>query len=171
MMWPLVPLPTICHPKQWPTIRKADLLEVGYPVYGANGQIGFYSEFNHAEATILIGCRGTCGAVNVCDPRSYVTGNSMALDDLDESQVKLRFLKHALEATDFSSVITGVAQPQITRQSLKRLSVPVPPQELQDRFIAIAESVELQRGAQVTHLTELDTLFASLQQRAFRGDL
>jgi type I restriction enzyme S subunit len=102
---------------------------------------------------------------------SYVTGNAMALDDLDHSRVELRFLEHALATTDFSAVITGVAQPQITRQSLKQLSVPVPPLDLQQRFAAIVESVEQQKASQRAHLEELDTLFASLQSRAFNGDL
>ena len=57
----------------------------GFPVYGANGQIGFYSEYNHEHPTILITCRGaTCGRINISGPRSYVNGNAMALDDLDE---------------------------------------------------------------------------------------
>ena len=42
---------------------------------------------------------------------------------------------------------------------------------LQNRFAAIAESVERQKASQRAHLAELDTIFASLQSRAFRGDL
>ena len=54
---------------------------------------------------------------------------------------------------------------------LKSLVVPLPPLSLQHRFAAIAQSVEQQRTNQLAHLAELDTLFASLQARAFRGDL
>ena len=54
---------------------------------------------------------------------------------------------------------------------LKSLVVPLPPLDLQLRFAAIVGSVEEQRGRQRAHLAELDTLFASLQSRAFRGDL
>ena len=45
------------------------------------------------------------------------------------------------------------------------------PREPPDRFAAIVESVEQQKASQRAHLAELDTLFASLQSRAFRGDL
>ena len=54
---------------------------------------------------------------------------------------------------------------------IKALPIPVPPLDLQHRFAAIVESVEQQRARQRAHLAELDTLFASLQSRAFRGDL
>ena len=54
---------------------------------------------------------------------------------------------------------------------LKSLVVPLPPLNLQHRFAAIVQSVEQQWASQRGHLAELDTLFASLQARAFRGDL
>ena len=54
---------------------------------------------------------------------------------------------------------------------LKSLVVPLPPLDLQHRFAAIVESVERQKTIQRAHLAELDNLFASLQSRAFKGDL
>jgi len=54
---------------------------------------------------------------------------------------------------------------------LKQLSIPIPPLDLQHRFAAIVESVEEQKDLMRAHLAELDTLFASLQQRAFNGEL
>ena len=59
----------------------------------------------------------------------------------------------------------------IDQQALSSVEVVVPPGSLQSRFAAIGESVEHQKASQRAHLDELDTLFASLQSRAFRGDL
>ena len=56
-------------------------------------------------------------------------------------------------------------------KSLRTLPVIVPPSDLQHSFAAIVESVEHQKANQRAHLAELDTLFASLQSRAFRGNL
>lgn len=47
----------------------------------------------------------------------------------------------------------------------------LPPIELQRRFATIVESVEQQKVRLREHLAELDTLFASLQHRAFNGEL
>ena len=159
MKWPLVDLTNLCRPKQWPTIAKSELTVSGYPVYGANGRIGYYSEYNHGEPTILITCRGaTCGTINVCDPKSYVTGNAMALDDLDRDRADLRFMVHALRQADFSSVITGVAQPQITRQTISRLRVPLPSLEEQKRIAAILDAADALRAKRRETLAQLDTL-------------
>ena len=47
----------------------------------------------------------------------------------------------------------------------------IPPLDLQQRFAGIVKLVEQQKARQRAHLAELNTLFASLQSRAFRGDL
>ena len=59
----------------------------------------------------------------------------------------------------------------IDQKALSSVEVVVPPGGLQSRFAAIVESIEQQKARQRAHLAELDTLFASLQSRAFRGDL
>ena len=55
-------------------------------------------------------------------------------------------------------------------KELRKLPVLLPP-STPTRFAAIVESIEQQKARQRAHLAELDTLFASLQSRAFRGDL
>jgi type I restriction enzyme S subunit len=56
-------------------------------------------------------------------------------------------------------------------KGLDGLEIPVPPAALQQRHREGLERIEAQRLRISAHLAELDTLFASLQSRAFRGDL
>ena len=72
---------------------------------------------------------------------------------------------------EFSSKAAGAVVKNLNTKLVSQVSVPVPPLDLQHRFAAIVESVEQQKGRQRAHLAQLDTLFASLQSRAFRGDL
>ena len=162
MNWPMISLPELCRPKQWPTIQKSEMMPSGYPVYGANGIIGHYSDYNHEEPTVLITCRGaTCGTINICEPKSYVTGNAMALDDLDEKKVDRNYLFFALKQADFDKVITGVAQPQITRGSLSRLQIPIPPLPEQKRIAAILDVADALRAKRHESLAQLDILLQS----------
>lgn len=158
----LVYLTEICNPKQWKTIQKSSFSDSGYPVYGANGKIGFYSEFNHEHPTLMITCRGaTCGSINISESKSYITGNAMALDALDENRISLKYLYYVLKKTDFSSIITGVAQPQITRQSLERLQIPLPPLPEQKRIAAILDAADALRTQRRQSIAELDLLLQS----------
>ncbi len=88
-------------------------------------------------------------------------------------RVDFRFMFHSLSNQVSYLVGRGVggAQPNISQGIIKSLAIPLPPLNLQRRFAVIVESVEEQKGRQRAHLAELDTLFASLQSRAFRGDL
>ena len=59
----------------------------------------------------------------------------------------------------------------INSKQASSLKIPLPPLELQQKFATTVESIETQKAQQQNHLTELDQLFASLQQRAFNGEL
>lgn len=121
----------ISTPKQWKTIPATSFTQSGFPVYGANGKIGFYSEYNHFTPTLMITCRGaTCGSLNISEPQSYITGNAMALDNLDEN-MDLKYLYYYFKTRGFNDVISGSAQPQITREGLAKVFVPVLPIEQQ----------------------------------------
>lgn len=144
--FPQVPLTSICHPKQWPTLLMSQLSDSGYPVYGANGKIGYHSSFTHKEPTILITCRGaTCGTLNISEPFAYVNGNAMALDNLELKCVDLMFLYFALRKRGLIDAISGTAQPQITRQNLEKVLVPLPPLPIQKQIAAILEKADAAR--------------------------
>ena len=124
MMWmEKVKLSDICSPKQWKTIPTSDLLNEGYPVYGANGIIGYYNEYNHENPVVTVTCRGaTCGSIYITVPKAYVTGNAMCLDDL-KNDIEIEYLYYCLKHYDFKNVISGSAQPQITRQGMDKIYI------------------------------------------------
>ena len=151
----------ICSPKQWKTISSNMLTESGYPVYGANGIIGFYSEYNHEKKTLLITCRGaTCGTLNICEPFSYVNGNAMALDNLS-GEVDLSYLFYYLSARGLSDVITGSAQPQIVRESLKKVEIAYPSLDEQRKIAAVLDEVSDLITKRRQQLDKLDLLVKS----------
>lgn len=91
----------------------------------------------------------------------------------DPLRAHFRYMFHCLSNQVSYLVGRGVggAQPNISQRLVKSLTIPLPPLSLQRRFAAIVESVEQQKVRQRAHLAELDTLFASLQSRAFKGEL
>ncbi len=163
MSWHVVDLFDICRPKQWPTISQKDLLDSGYPVYGANGKIGYFSRYTHELETVLVTCRGaTCGTINISEPQSYVNGNAMALDNLDTSKVDLTYLARYLEYRKLDDVISGSAQPQITRIGLQKVKIPLPPLEEQRRIAKVLSLADSLRQKARQMQTELDQLAQSL---------
>ncbi len=133
-----------------------------YPVYGANGIIGRYDQFNHPDKELLMTCRGaTCGTINISLPYSWINGNAMVIHPL-KNDIILDFLKYQLSALDLSVVITGAAQPQITRQSLSPLSISIPPIEEQKKICSLLDKLNLVIEKKKEQIAELDNLSQSL---------
>jgi len=140
--WKWQSLVDVCRPKQWKTISQNELTSTGFPVFGANGFIGYFREFNHAEETIAVTCRGaTCGTVNLVPPKTYITGNAMCLDDVTEKTF-IKYLYYAATYRTLSDAISGSAQPQITGDSLKFINIPFPPLPEQKKIASILTSVD-----------------------------
>lgn len=157
--WETILLIEVANPKQWKTIATKDLLDDGYTVYGANGKIGFYNKYTHKEPIVMITCRGaTCGNIHITEPFSYVNGNGMALDGLIENLYGLKLLYYVLRARGLNDVISGSAQPQITRQGLVNVKIPLPP--ITEQKI-IAEKLDLllaqvqETKSRLEHIPEL----------------
>ena len=110
------------------TISSTELTEDGYWVYGANGIIGKYKDYNHKTEQICITCRGnTCGMVNYTKPMSWITGNAMVINtDEHQDNVCKRYLFHYLSAYNFNRIISGSGQPQIVRTPLEQLKITLP---------------------------------------------
>jgi len=75
---------------------------------------------------------------------------------------KMYFLRAAKQTTGIASINMG---------QLKRFPLIIPPQAKQLRFAGLIDEVEAQKAAQLANLAKLDALFASLQHRAFNGEL
>ena len=92
---------------------------------------------------------------------------------IKESALTYAYARLVLEYLlgDLKRFSKGTNTKYLTLVILNRMPILVPPLDLQHRFAAIVESVEHQKARQRAHLAELDTLFASLQSRAFRGEL
>lgn len=154
----------ISQPRQWPTIPTSMFTDEGYLVYGANGVIGRYSSYNHHDSIITIACRGaSCGAINITEPKSYITGNAMCLDDCSEDII-FDYLSYYLKMYDFRSIITGGAQPQITYTSLKRVDVPIPSMNDQLKFTVIVQQADHSKSELTKAIDKIDKVIKSLLQ-------
>ena len=145
----------------------------------------FVTEEDYAERTrrsevlpndIILSREGTVGVLALVDEGMRLCmGQRLVQLRVNDSQLDppflLNLLLHNLAPERLSRLMAGSTSKHLNVKELRKLPVLLPPLYIQHRFAAIVESVEQQKASQRTHLAELDTLFASLQSRAFRGDL
>jgi len=63
----------------------------------------------------------------------------------------------------------GQTKPGLNFKQIREFEIPIPPLDIQEAFCQRAAKVAKIRAVQQKQLAELDALFASLQDRAFRG--
>lgn len=128
--WNIKELGQIADLYQPKTISEKEMTNDGkYLVYGANGIVGRYDQYNHEESMVAITCRGnSCGEINITRPYSWITGNAMIVKP--KTNVSIDYLFNTLKRSGINKIITGSAQPQITRSNLSPLSILCPDESL-----------------------------------------
>lgn len=135
--WQEVKLGDIAKIYQSKTIQQSDFCDDGFLVYGANGVIGKYHLYNHELEQVIIACRGnSCGAVNFTKPKSWITGNAMVINFDNFSNIVKKFMYFLFMNTDFSYLISGSGQPQITSQ-IKNHIVNLPTLQEQEKIARV----------------------------------
>ena len=128
--WKKMPVDSIYSIKYGKNLSTKLITPTGkYPVYGANGVIGYYNVANCNNQVVLITSRGN-GSGDVLmtyHKDSFITNNSFVVSPLDDySYCQLPFTYQFLKNANFRAVRTGAAQPQLTNQSIHTVDVILP---------------------------------------------
>lgn len=123
------------------TLSTSKINKIGkYPVYGANGVIGYYNEKNCNDYVVLITSRGN-GSGDVSrthDKESFVTNNSFLVNPFNINY-RLSYVHQLIKTINFKNICTGSAQPQLTNNSISMLSAVVASDELVGRFCDVGD--------------------------------
>ncbi|MBM3160576.1 MAG: restriction endonuclease subunit S [Bacteroidetes bacterium] len=120
----------------------SELKSFGYPVFGANGYVGFSDRYNIEIKTVLISCRGeNSGVINIVPEKTFVTNNSIPVK-LKTDEIDVEFLYYLLQTISKSKIVSGSAQPQVTINDLKRVSLKFPSLKAQRKIAKILSTTD-----------------------------
>ena len=179
------------NPKGWPVKRLGSLVEFldsrrrpitskdrhpgPYPYYGANGVQDYVADFLFDEPLLLLAEDGghfdqpSRGIAYRIEGKSWVNNHAHVLRTLPG--IGVAFLTAAIRTRDVHSLLTGSTRAKLTKAGATRLPVAVPPQHAQADFGIKIGRIDAMRSRLQLSAAALDDLFASLQLRAFRGEL
>lgn len=123
--------------------------------------------------SVVMAVSGNVGLVSRLAIDACVHDGFVAFTGLDEGRCQPGFL---LALLHFSKVLheknkAGAIFINLTTTDIKGMKLPLPPIGLQREFARRVTAVETLKTAQRASLREMNALFASLQHRAFRGEL
>lgn len=94
---------------------------------------------------------------------------------LKDGRLNSTYLNHLLRDSSFKRTMLqngrGANIQNVNQEMLGSLRIPLPPKKLQNEFAAIVEKTEALKAKFQGSLSDLENLYASLSQRAFKGQL
>jgi type I restriction enzyme, S subunit len=131
-------------------------LEIDDVILGRRGEMGRCAIISENENGWL------CGTGSLFIRPKHELLNSFYLFCVLSSQSIKKYLEKASQ---------GVTMANLNKTIVSQIPMTIPPLDLQKEFAQRVEAVEKLKAIHRASLTELQALFASLQHRAFRGEL
>lgn len=137
------------------TLQESDVCESGtYPVYGANGIIGYLDGYStEDEAVHIIKDGSGVGTVY------YVTGKCSATGTLNTLQAKdgylLQYLYYMLKVFNFEPYKTGMAIPHIYFKDYGKAKIFCPSYTEQLKYVGVLSAIDNKLSVELSILTNL----------------
>ena len=137
------------------TLQESDVCKNGtYPVYGANGIVGYLDNYNtEKEAVYIIKDGSGVGTV------SYVTGKCSATGTLNTLQAKegysLQYLYYMLKVFNFEPYKTGMAIPHIYFKDYGKAKIFCTSYTEQLKYVGLLSAIDNKLSAEQSILTDL----------------
>lgn len=128
-------------------LSKLNFVNDGYPVYGADGIIGYIPNYKKDQVYISIVKDGSgVGRLNICSAYSSLLGTLNYLVSKNEQEYKIRWIYYLLQTIDFSNYIKGSGIPHIYFNDYKKqkiyISCPLEQQKIVDCLSSLDELIE-----------------------------
>ena len=129
--------------------------------------------FLKAGSMVFANCGVSLGFARILKVDGCIHDGWLSFEDIPRDMLNEIFLLKSLNSITryFRDTAPDGTQPNLNTTIMKNFKMILPPVSMQQRFSDFVLSVEEQRAMISDSRTQLDTLFHSLQQRAFRGEL
>jgi len=135
--WNIVALKTLCRMKAGKNLTSEQIKDEGaYPVYGGNGERGFYNEYLFDGLFLLVGRQGAlCGNVHKVEGRFWPTEH--ALVTTPSNTTDIQYLFYLLISANLNQYASdSAAQPGLSVGAIRNIRVVLPQIQEQQEIAA-----------------------------------
>ncbi len=136
------------------------------PVYGSNGIVGYHAQSLVDSACVVIGRKGSSGAVNLALRPSWVIDTAYFVRP--PAEIDLVYTFHLLKSLSLETLGKGI-KPGLNRNEAYNLVVAIPPLAEQKRIVAKVESLLALCDALAAEVAAVEEVRARLLQAVLNG--
>jgi type I restriction enzyme S subunit len=154
-----VPLREVIRVHYGAALKEADRDSTGaWTVFGSSGGVGKHSEPLFEYPSIVIGRKGSVGAVTYAPNGGWAIDTAFFVELINAKETNLRYLYYTLQSANLGRYVINTSIPGISREDVYRASVPLPPLPEQRRIADIldkADSIRRKRKEAIALTEEL----------------
>ena len=130
-----------------------------YPYYGATGQVGFIDDYLTDGEYVLLGEDGA-PFLNPIAQKAYIVAGKTWVNNhahVLKSKYNNKFLCYYLNSINYKDYVSGTTRLKLTQAQMKRILIPVPSIEEQERIVAKIEELfsELDNAVETLNATKV----------------
>ncbi len=172
--WTLTTLGNVVAIQYGDGLRRGERKGGEVKVFGSNGEIGRHTEALTRGPTIIIGRKGSVGAVHFSDSACWPIDTTFFIDHFPDN-LDPKFLFHFLRNQNLANLDRSTAIPGINRDDLYETALPLPPLSEQQLIVNKIELLIAQLRTSREALDRTPPLLKKFRQSvlssAFRGEL
>lgn len=142
--WPMVSLGEICSFEYGKPLKQEDRKGGEYPVFGSNGIVGYHNEYLVQGPLIVVGRKGSAGAVLYSEKSGYPIDTTFYVQLNDTEKTDYKFLYWILSKLGLEKINTQAGVPGLNRNDAYKIKIPLPPLEVQREIV---EQIEVKQKA------------------------
>lgn len=121
--WPKIKLGSVCSFEYGKSLPQKKRIPGSYPVMGSNGKVGTHNEYLIEGPVIIIGRKGSAGAVTWQSENCYPIDTTFYVS-IKNSEFSIKFIYELLVWLDLPKLIVGIGVPGLNRNDAYEIKIP-----------------------------------------------
>jgi len=137
--WPMVELREVISLEYGKSLKDENRVEGPYPVYGSNGIVGYHDQYLIEGPTIIVGRKGSAGAVNFCELPCCPIDTTFFVRIRNPHRLDIRFCYYQMLTLQLDKVNVQAGVPGLNRNDAYRKMISLPALSVQQQIVAEIE--------------------------------
>ncbi|MEZ4526065.1 MAG: N-6 DNA methylase [Desulfobacterales bacterium] len=151
--YPLVTFDQIATLEYGKPLPERSRIAGDYPVMGSNGIVGSHNEYLIQGPAIIVGRKGSAGRVTYIEKNCYPIDTTFFIAH-NPQKTNLRYIQAMLQELKLEDQAKALGVPGLNRNDVYKISVPLPPLEVQQKIVQAIEALE--KKAEIYVINDLE---------------